>query len=134
VVEQATRGPSPVVGPANCFANRYGRSLIRIQPQTMQLGLRFAAAKLRGLRTHRVVGNSWNQAGALSGQKRRSRIRGSTITIRQIRCTIKKGSAVKPWPNTRVGNLGSANQTLAPDGWLRHPPVKRIRVRRTTEF
>jgi len=37
---------------------------------------------------------------------------GLPISKRQIRCTIKKGSAVEPWPYTRVGNFGSANQAL----------------------
>jgi hypothetical protein len=44
-----------MVGPANCFATRYGRS--RIRSKTMQLGLRFAAANLPGLRTGRVAGS-----------------------------------------------------------------------------
>jgi hypothetical protein len=44
---------APLVMPANCFATRYGRSRIRIQSRTMQLGLRFAAAKLPELRAGR---------------------------------------------------------------------------------
>ena len=56
---------TPVVVPANCFATRYGHFRIRIQSQKMQLGLRFAAAKLPRLRTGRVVGNLEEPSGAL---------------------------------------------------------------------
>ena len=54
-----------MAGPANCSATRYGRSRIRIQSKTMQLGLRFAAAKLPGLRSSRGGGPPWSQAVAL---------------------------------------------------------------------
>jgi hypothetical protein len=74
VVEQSAQDPSPVVEPANCFATRCGRS--RIQSGTMQLGLRFAAAKLPGLRAGREAGSllkpgSWcpeEQPGKGAGQ------------------------------------------------------------------
>lgn len=41
---------------------------------------------------------------------------GSPVAARQIRCTIKKGSALKPLPYSRVGNLGPANQAAPADG------------------
>lgn len=52
-----------MVGPPNCFATRYGRFRIRIQSPTMQLGLRFATAKLPGLRSDRVAGNLVERSG-----------------------------------------------------------------------
>jgi hypothetical protein len=65
VVEREIKAQAPVVGPANCFANRYGRFLIRIKSPKMQLGLRFAAAKLPGLRTGRGGRNLMEPSGAL---------------------------------------------------------------------
>lgn len=66
--EQAARGQSPVVGPTNCFANRYGRFLIRIQAPKMQLGLRLAAAKLPVCAGH-VVGNLVEPSGGLGAKR-----------------------------------------------------------------
>lgn len=84
----------PVVGLANCFATRCGRS--RIQSKTMQLGLRFATAKLPGLRAGRVVGKHVEPGGGLGAQRSRSWTQGFPLANRQARCTIKKGSAVEP--------------------------------------
>jgi len=73
VVEQASANSKlPVVGPANCFATRYGRSQIRIQSQTMQLGLRFATAKLAGLRTSRGGEEPRGAKLGLGGQRSQS--------------------------------------------------------------
>ena len=97
MVEQAARVPSSVFGPANCFATRYCRSRIRIQSPKMQIGLRFAAAKLPGLRTGRVVGNLVELSR--HAQRPEAPVEDSGVCYRhtrQIRCTIKKGSAVEP--------------------------------------
>ena len=65
----AAHGPSPLVGLANCFATRYGRFRIRIQSPTMQLGLRFAAAKLPGLRIGRGTRNLVEFKRGLDGKE-----------------------------------------------------------------
>ncbi len=62
-----------MVAPANCFATRYGGS--RIQSGTTQLGLRFAAAKLPGLRADREIRNLVEPSLRLGGQRSRSRTR-----------------------------------------------------------
>ncbi len=93
VVEQAARVPNSMIGPANCFATRYDRS--RDQSGTMQLGLRFAAAKLPGLRTRSRDQKPCGAKRGLGGQRRRSRPRSSATAKRQVCCRIKKGSAVE---------------------------------------
>jgi hypothetical protein len=68
VVEQAARVPSSSGRARELLRNSLGRSRIRIQSQKMQLGLRFAAAKLPGLRAGREGGNLVEPSGGLGGQ------------------------------------------------------------------
>jgi hypothetical protein len=94
MVEQVARGQVPVVGPANCFATRCGRFRIRIQSKMMQLGLRFAAAKLPGLRTHRGIRNPVEPSDALVARGGDRGLGNSAIANRQACCRIKKDGAV----------------------------------------
>jgi hypothetical protein len=82
-----------VVGPANCFATRYGRS--RIQSKAKQLGLRFVAAKLPGLRIGRVVGKLVELVWGLGTQ--RSPIVDSGVSCRQPAVSLynKQSSAAE---------------------------------------
>ena len=108
-----------MVGPANCFATRYGGS--RIQSGTMQLGLRFAAAKLPGLRTGRGAASFVEPSGTLVA---RGGDRASELCYHQPAVPLydkqrQHGGAIAIYAS-RKSWFGQPR--AAPDGWARAHP------------
>lgn len=111
MLEQAARGPNSMVGPANCFATRYGCSRIWIQPKRCSLTSASLRPNCPVCGPAKGAGASWSQAGAWVAEEPIVVSEISPVPNRQVRRRIEKGCRVAE-PYMQAGNIGSANKRL----------------------